>query len=458
MSSVLDADSLHRTAKYFMDNGQAQTYDQAMLTLRQFGLTIFVGQEITTSVHHQNALLTLVNVARRTFLGGVEVVGLPNAPSLSPLADVDCLRKAVAILGGVAVEEANTLWPAAVIGDASVPASPLPQWRLTWEGWRGGIVPLREGQRLHEHKAMVLAPIIAAAVCAAEAFAHHAADHVMAGRRALGLSVWRPGADWMVADPTEPLLAFLPSRLWLIGLGNVGQAFAWALACLRYPDSSKVKLILQDFDWIAASNESTSLLTFPTAIKRRKARVVSEWLEARGFVTYLNERRFGTWTRRGEDEPTVALCGVDNALARAALGDAGFGLIVEAGLGAGPEAFRSFSMHTFPSSRRPDEVWSRLVGAPDENFEAMPAYQALKRGGMDTCGLAKLASRTVGVPFVGVIAACLVVSELLRRLNGGFSLEVLSGSAAALGDIEMVCQPSEAYAFGHLPAANPERD
>jgi hypothetical protein len=45
----------------------------------------------------------------------------------------------------------------------------------------------------------------------------------------------------------------------------------------------------------------------------------------------------------------------------------------------------------------------------------MPAYQSLKREGMDSCGLAQLASRTVGVPFVGLIAACLVVSELLRR-------------------------------------------
>jgi hypothetical protein len=215
-----------------------------------------------------------------------------------------------------------------------------------------------------------------------------------------------------------------------------------------------VQIILQDFDRIAVSNESTSLLAFVDDIDRRKARVVSEWMEVRGFDTYVNERRFGAWTRRGEDEPGAALCGVDNALARAALGNPGFGLVLEAGLGAGPQAFRSFSVHTFPSSRSPEEIWARQVGAADENVENMPAYQALKRKGMDSCGLAQLASRTVGVPFVGLMAACFVVSELLRRLNGGCAFELVSGSAAALDDIEtvsMFCQP---YAFGHVPAAN----
>jgi hypothetical protein len=146
------------------------------------------------------------------------------------------------------------------------------------------------------------------------------------------------------------------------------------------------------------------------------------------------------------------LCGVDNALARTALEKPQFGLVVEAGLGAGPEGFRSLSVHTFPASRSAEEIWSRQVGQVNENVENMPAYQALKRKGMDTCGLAQLASRTVGVPFVGLIAACLVVSELLRRLNGGCAFELMSGSVAALDDIESLSMLAKPYAFGHLPA------
>jgi hypothetical protein len=183
--------------------------------------------------------------------------------------------------------------------------------------------------------------------------------------------------------------------------------------------------------------------------------VVGDWLEARGFDTFLNERRFGPWTRRGGDEPGAALCGVDNALARAALDEAGFDLVVEAGLGAGPQAFRSISMHTFPASRSAAEIWSRQVSLAADNYEDRPAYRALKAVGMDACGLAQLASRTVGVPFVGLIAGCLVISELLRRLNGGIALEFASGSAVTLEDFECGFLEIRPYVAGHVSAKAP---
>jgi hypothetical protein len=86
-----------------------------------------------------------------------------------------------------------------------------------------------------------------------------------------------------------------------------------------------------------------------------------------------------------------------------------------------------------------------------ENFEEQPAYQALRREGMDECGLAQLASRTVGVPFVGLIAAALAVSEILRRLHGGTALELASGSIAALQDIETVRNVGLPFTGAYVP-------
>ncbi len=420
--------------------------------LERFGLAICVGAEIAVSAHHQAALMTLVNAARRTFLGGIEIVGLPDCASLTRLAPGRSLAQAVTELGGKPVAHARDTWPLAVIGNAAPARSIAPAWRLTWEGWRGGAVPLRTGQRLDETDAIALAPALAAAACAAEAFSYHAGDHPMAGRRAAGLSLWRPGQDWLAADPAEPALAYLPSRLWLIGLGNLGQAFAWLLALLPYHDTAEVQLMLQDFDRIAPSNDSTSLLSFLVDVGRRKSRVVGDWLEARGFEIFLEERRFGPWTQRHDDEPGAALCGVDNALARCALEDVGFDLIVEAGLGAGPQAFRSVSMHTFPASRCASTIWSRQAALAPESYENLPAYRALKEAGMDPCGLAQLASRTVGVPFVGLIAGCLAISELLRRLNAGMALEFASGSTAALVDFESGTLDAPPYTSGHVAA------
>lgn len=453
MRGAINHTNLHRTAKYFMDNGRAETPDDAVELLRRFGLTVLVGSEILHSADHQTALLSLVNAARRALLGGVEVIGLQDALSVSPLMPGCSLVEAVRGLGGTVASTMRPEWPCAVIGDARLPVPPTGvAWRLTWEGWRGGVVPLGRVAPLGERDAIAISPILAAAVCAAEAFAHHAGDHPMAGRRSAGLSLWNPGADWLGADPSEPALAFLPARLWLIGLGNLGQAFAWVLASLPFKDRKQIQFMLQDFDCIAPSNDSTSLLSFLRDIDRRKARVVADWLEARGFVTFLNERHFGDWTRRGPEEPAVALCGVDNALARAALEKPGFDFVVEAGLGGGPQAFRNFSIHTFPASRTAEKLWLPQVAEADESFEAMPAYQALRREGMDDCGLAQLASRTVGVPFVGLIAGCMTISELLRRLHGGIALELASGSALALENLEAVPMVSQPYTGGHSAA------
>ncbi len=450
MTHFVDSSTLHRSAKYFMDNGQVATHAEAMALLKQFGLNIYTGPELAASLNHQNALLSLVNMAARTFLGGIYVLDLPDAPSLSPLAPNRSLKEAVLQLGGTIVDTAAPAWPSALLGSITAPASSKPCWRVTWSRWRGGVTPAREEKRLDESIAIALAPLLAAAACTAEAFAFHAGNCAMAGRRDQGLSLWSPGRDWLTADATEPALTALPSKLWIIGLGNLGQAFAWTLASLPYRDKSLVTLILNDFDVIASSNQSTSLLSEESNVGQKKARVVARWLEECGFVTHLEERRFGEWMRPTPNEPRVALCGVDNALARADLEKPGFGLVVEAGLGAGPEAFRSISMHTFPASRKAEDIWSAQVGQANERVDHMPAYQSLKDAGVDSCGLAQLASRTVGVPFVGQIAACHVFAELLRRLNGGQAYEVISSSATALVDTETVPIAAKPYSFGHL--------
>lgn len=450
MGDMIDHTKLHRGAKIFMDSGRATTYDEAMNLLGKFGLTIAVGADIATSTACQTALLSLVNVARRTFLAKIEVVGLPDCSSNTALASHDRLIDAVIELGGNVATKASPKWPTALIGNAVVKPSELPVWRLTWAGWRGGVVPANSGEQLENDEAMPLAPVLAAAICAAEVFSVHAADHAMAGHRAAGLSLWRPGANWLDQDDSEQALEYLPSRIWLIGLGNLGQAFSWLLACLPYEIPRDLHLVLQDYDRIAQSNDSTSMLSWNIDIGKMKSRVVAKWLEARGFTTYLEERRFGPWTHRNKNEPGLALCGVDNANARAVLDQAGFDLIVEAGLGSGPQAFRNISIHTFPASRKPEQIWGGQIAQAKVNFEEQPAYQALKSAGMDGCGLTQLASRTVGAPFVGLIAACLAIAEVLRRLHGGVALEFLSSSASALDDIESGTQPAKAYAHGYV--------
>ena len=65
MNDIVTHETLHRTAKYFMDSGRAASHEDAMDLLRDFGLYIEVGPEVATSRDHQIALLTLVGYAMR---------------------------------------------------------------------------------------------------------------------------------------------------------------------------------------------------------------------------------------------------------------------------------------------------------------------------------------------------------------------------------------------------------
>jgi len=457
MAAMVDHTTLHRTAKYFMDSGRAESHDAAVSLLRSFGLTILVGEEIVRSRHHQVALFTLINAARRTFLGGIDVVCPMDGPSLTGLSQASVI-KTIKALGATVVETQRHEWPAALIGDATPSLANAPCWQLTWEGWRGGVTPQRERRRLDESRAIALAPAFAAATCAAEAFAFHAADHPYAGRRAAGLSLWEPEIDWIGVVPGEPEISYLPSKLWIIGLGNLGQALSWLLASLPYRTPGDVEVVLQDFDRMAVSNVSTSILTTEEDIGKKKTRVVSAWLEARGFNTALEERRFCSLSRRTPDEPGIAFCGVDNAATRLWLEKAGFDLVIEAGLGAGPNAFRSISIHTFPSTRSPEQIWSRFQSETTESLEEKPAYRNLSQKGMDDCGLAQLASRTVGVPFVSVMATALMLAETIRRLNGGRGFELAAGSAASLADFEVVHSVTGPYPGGFVNVDKESRE
>src|SRR5277367_5248581 len=137
MSIPIDHTELHRTAKYFMDNGRASTHEEAIAILKSFGLVVHVGPEVAASALHQAALLTLVNLARRTLLNGVQVCGiLEGAACVSKLSRASSLADAVTELGGTITSSPRSDWPQAMIGSAA--STKRPAWRVTWEGWRGG--------------------------------------------------------------------------------------------------------------------------------------------------------------------------------------------------------------------------------------------------------------------------------------------------------------------------------
>jgi hypothetical protein len=413
-------DALHRLVKQAIDNGTAATVAEAQAIFKGYTIGIHFDARGNDELGKQITLLTSVALAKRVFLGGVTVYGELSGLQKTALPLGPTLKDAVQALGARIGAESLVETVQILIGDVESPAHCF-SVRPVASGWRGGIVagdrsPISPGK-----PSIPTAAMFAASLAVNEAFLHINGAVPAAGHRSLGLSLWRleSDADWLLDDPTEPALTYLPSSLWIIGLGHLGQAYLWGLGLLPYAGDQTPKLVLQDTDLVTQSTESTSILTEASMVGLMKTQVIAQWAHRRGFRTQIHERLFGPWIKRQPFEASVALCGIDNALGRRALDQAGFDLVLEAGLGHGHRDFRTMRVHSFPGSRSSLEIWNPK-DTPRENIAHKPAYQnLLTLGRLDQCGVTLLAGKAVGAPFVGAAAAALVLSELLRMLHGG---------------------------------------
>lgn len=373
----------------------------------------------------QAALLATVACAAKMFRGGVFLA--PGADARWRLAAPapPSLRRALQVAGARSGPAPASAVPLHVGGGG--PPGCLTAWMDGWDAVVGPAGPPPDAQPGNE-----VSGTLAAALLVAEAFRTHVLKDLLAGRRTVRLSAWGPDA------PRSAALAYLPRELWLLGVGNLGQATLFVLGLLPYPDPALVRLLLHDGDVAGPENLPVQILTTPAWLGRRKAREAAAWAEGRGFQAQVCERRFDETTRPGRGEPRLLLAGVDNVETRRLTPAAGFDLVIDAGLGAtGPEAF-DLRLHAFPGRRSAEQAW------PD--FEAEPASltraleKAVRDGLMDMCGALTVAGKSVGVPCTALAAAALQVGQACRAIATGrcadrLDLSLRRPSAAGWGDM-----------------------
>ncbi|MCA1373575.1 MULTISPECIES: hypothetical protein [unclassified Bradyrhizobium] len=430
------ADELHRTAKIALDTGEAASIDDAMRIFAGYRAQFVLGPEVADSASLQAAVLTAVNCAARTLLGGVRVVGA-DVPLRVTLPPFQTLIEALTALGAEAGDKPQAGVPTVAFGTVDINGIDRLAIRAVVRGWNGGVVPATQNIAPDGANEVTTAGVLAGALAVSEVF-QRLRGHAMACRRAVGLSLWRPEQGWLCGED-GPTLTHLPSSAWLVGLGNLGQAYLWTLGLLPYRRDA-LDLVLHDFDKLATSNISTSLLTTPGLVGQHKSRMMAGWAEARGFRTVLLERRFTNDFRVSAQEPSVALIGVDNALARQAIEDVGFERVIEAGLGKGPQDFLGIDLHTFPAARPARIIWHNT--AASETEISQPAYRQLLVERGDPCGTVRLAGRSIGAPFVGAVAAALVIAEFLRLAMGLHRHEVISCHLRDLGARTVISGPA----------------
>ena len=429
----INVSKLHRTTKLEVDSGVASTFTEAQQIADNRVLQIYVAEDVENSDTRQSMLLTAINAGHRAFNGGVKVHLQTQGTIRVPWGNGLTLAQAVEKFGGTVAEPPASIHPTLVIGHPNEAPRGSIVLYPTWENWAGAVTD-RPEERLPETSEFSLAGILAAALGVSEAF-QHARGSATVGRRSIGLSLWQPDGNWRDKTSQGPADKYLPTNLWMIGLGHLGQAYAWALGLLPYPPSANVKIMLQDYDDIIEANVSTGMLTSRTMTEQKKTRAVAHQLESLGFQTYITERAFNRETSRQANEPGIAISGLDSPTPRRHLEQAGFDLIVDAGIGGKPQDYDDILTHAFPSGIQAETAWSQSRAQQQPSAATRPAYNALQneitarepwRAEAIQCGIVEIAGRSVGAAYVGCVAATLVIAEVLRTLAGGQRFQELS--------------------------------
>ena len=225
------SDSLNRLVKIALDSGEASSIEEAERIFGTYRMQVVAGPDVAGNAVLQAALLTAVNCAARSMLGGVAVIGAqgPLGVTLPPFRD---LAEAVSGLGAKIADAPDPTVPTLIIGNVAPDGIERFAIRATFAHWCGGVVPFASGVRLAETGSFTPAGVLAGAVAVAEIFQRLRGGAPMACRRAAGLDLWDFCRDWLRAAES-PSVDRLPSSAWIIGLGISARRTSGHLACFR---------------------------------------------------------------------------------------------------------------------------------------------------------------------------------------------------------------------------------
>ena len=390
-----------RLSKILVDSEKI-SFDEAQARLRALTLEIVVGPEAASPAAHA-AILTAVSVARRTFVGGVRVTGALNGRLNSALPlRAESLAEAAHLVGATDFDSAASR--KIVVGMSGMPAV---GWSVSpwWNGWRAGNA--KPGEVRWDAGDNPLPGIAAGALAVGAAFEAERKRFVEFQSE---VDLWPVGADRKPPDFADVLL---PQALWLVGLGNLGQAFLWALSALPFGDPGEVSLVLQDRDTVTEENWATSILVKDETFGSLKTKVAEHWASAKGFDARRIDRRLSARDRLEDDDPRLALSGVDKVEARTLMAGVGFDCIVDAGLGRTASDFDRYRVTVFDRARPIDKHFAGLEDKPvGQDSPTGDAYRRLEAE-IGPCGIAEIGGASVAAPYVSALAAAVAISLVI---------------------------------------------
>jgi len=381
------------------------TFEEAQARLRAITLEIVVGEDADSPAAHA-ATLTAISVGRRAFIGGVRVIGALDQPLKVPYPlTSSILRDAAAEIG--AETFAGVPSQRLVIGKR-VSHGTHSDVHIWWNGWKAGtaydVEPCDDGRN-------PLSGIAAGALGVGLAF-----EATRDGSPpASSVDLWPVEANGPAPAFKD---VFLPGALWVIGLGNLGQAFLWALSGLPYEIPGEVSIVLQDRDKVSAENWATSVLVRDVAYGLQKTRVAEDWALRKGFDVRRVDRWLTATDRLHDDDPRLAFSGVDRIEARKAMAHVGFDCILDAGLGRAAHDYDRYRLTIFDESHSIEQHFEGQTDPQQQNdVPDKEAYRSLARE-VGACGAAEIAGASVAAAYVSAVAAASAVARAIAVSSG----------------------------------------
>lgn len=400
-------------------------------------ISLIIGDAAARTPAGQAAFLTSAITSTRCF-GQVTACGAIDAPLLFPLPiPARSLSEAAAAFG---VQRATALPTVRQVLIGCMP-DPLAEWAVhaVWDGWTVGIAPATCFPQLGRSDC-ALAGIASGALAVGQAFLAEQGD-MRACKSPQSFSLWSPTLDHRDArDPGPDFRSVsLPASLWLVGLGNLGQAFLWSLTLLPYSNPEQVHLLFQDDQHVGKENWGTSVLVERGRYGMLKTRVAEDWATKRGFQVRRIDRRLDGNLFRTPTEPGIALAGLDRMPARRLLGGRGFEYVIDAGLGATVTDYRKFRINTFDQAEDPADHFAGVDDSTErvvQDLLQLPAYKELAANrGDGGCGAATLAGSSVAVPFVSAFVGALAITQAIRICSGETPYTCITGETGDLRNL-----------------------
>jgi hypothetical protein len=395
-----------RIVKTLTDRADSIDYEIAEARFSGVRLAMVVSPDAARTAAGQAATLTAVATAMKCF-ERVALVG-DLAVSLRYIVPLgEAIDSAARTLGAeICPDMPHDATHVVFIGAGSkVPVFAVRCW---WDRWAGGSIPHWDNQPLGE-SINPLAGSLAGAIAIREVFATVLGD-ARAGMRPAVSSLWEPWNEVKAAD-RGPTSFYLPNKLWFIGLGHLGQGALWNLGLL--PGHGELA-ILQDDQTADVENEATGLLTSSKVVGQRKTRIAADWVEAKGWVTALIERRHHGDTKLCDGDPPIVITGLDSPNPRLAIARNGYDYMIDAGVGHGPRDFEALQIRVLRKGDDATKFWGGPP-APKQVAEILKlnAYKRLADK-HDACGTFTLAQASTAVPFVGAAVGALVITQAIR--------------------------------------------